>query len=129
MKKSVIFLSLIFVTGFFTNIYGQELIKGTDDNFNEKVINSELPVVVYFWAEWKSECNKVTPIIKELSKEYVGLVNFVEVNVDNSKITASTFGVMDLPQIVLFKKGEKVAFINGLRTKNFISDWLNNYIN
>jgi thioredoxin 1 len=75
----------------------------TDDEFEQEVINSEIPVFVDFWAPWCGPCRMVAPIIEELAKEYAGKCKFVKVNTDENPAVASALGIRSIPTLVIFK--------------------------
>lgn len=80
----------------------------TDQDFEEKVLKSNIPVMVDFYAEWCGPCKMAAPIIDELSDTYDGKVLIVKVNVDENNKTAGEYGVMSIPTVVMFKGGEEV---------------------
>ncbi len=89
----------------------------TDANFKKEVLESDLPVLVDFWATWCGPCKKVAPFIDELAKEYAGKMKIGKVDVDaNSKVTTQ-FGVMSIPTIVFFKKGKVMGQLVGAVSK------------
>lgn len=88
------------------------------NNFESSVIDSKKPVMVDFWAPWCGPCRAVAPIIEELAKEYSGKADFAKVNVDESPLVASKFGVMSIPTIILFKEGKPFEQIVGFKPKN-----------
>lgn len=90
----------------------------TDLNFDSEVTKSDTPVVVDFWAPWCAPCRIVTPIIDELAKDYEGKVKVGKMNVDDNPQTASQFGVMSIPTIIVFKKGKPVKSIIGAQGKD-----------
>ncbi len=77
----------------------------TDENFEEEVIKSPVPVVVDFWATWCVPCRAIEPIVEELSKTYDGKVKVVRINVDESQKTPARFGIRGIPTLLLFKEG------------------------
>jgi len=77
----------------------------TDGNFKKEVMESDVPVVVDFWATWCGPCKMVAPVIEELAKEYDKKVKIGKVDVDENPNTASRFGVMSIPTIMFFKGG------------------------
>ncbi|MBN1764171.1 MAG: thioredoxin [Sedimentisphaerales bacterium] len=86
----------------------ENLVEITDANFEEEVINSDLPVLVDFWAEWCGPCRLISPIVEELATEYQGKVKVGKVNVDEDKNTAVKYQIMNIPTIIIFNKGEIV---------------------
>jgi thioredoxin 1 len=98
-----------------------EPIELTDDNFEQEVLNSDLPVLVDFWATWCGPCRMVGPIVDELAKEYVGKVKVVKLNVDINGKTPIKYGIMSIPSLLFFKKGQVVEQIIGaVPKKNFV---------
>ncbi len=89
-----------------------------DDNFEAEVLQSKTPVLVDFWAEWCTPCHMLTPTIEELSKEYDGKVKFGKMNVDENIKTPSTFSIMSLPTVVIFKGGKPMASVVGVQGKD-----------
>ncbi len=79
-----------------------------DKNFKQEVLESSIPVLVDFWAEWCGPCQMVGPIVEEIAKEYQGKLKVCKINVDEAPDTASQYGVMSIPTLAVFKSG-KVA--------------------
>lgn len=90
----------------------------TKDNFEEEVLNSDLPVVVDFWASWCGPCRMLGPIIEELSKDLSGKAKVGKVNVDEEGELAQKYNIMSIPTVLLFKDGKVAATSIGVRTKN-----------
>jgi thioredoxin 1 len=85
----------------------------TDQNFEEEVLKSDLPVLVDFYANWCGPCRMVGPVVEKLSKDYEGKFKFCKLDVDTNPEMASKFRVMSIPQLLFFKAGEKVDGIVG----------------
>lgn len=80
----------------------------TDNEFEEKVLNSKIPVLVDFWAAWCGPCKMAEPVLEELSDEYKGKVDIVKLNVDENPQNTQKFGVMSIPTTILFKDGKEL---------------------
>jgi thioredoxin 1 len=89
-----------------------------ENNFQKDVLDSKKPVLVDFWAPWCGPCRAVGPIVEELAKEYSDKAVFAKVNVDESPLVASKYGVMSIPTIILFKDGKPLEQIVGFKPKN-----------
>lgn len=89
----------------------------TDANFDQEVLQSKIPVVIDFYADWCVPCRIVSPIIEELAKEYEGKVKVGKLNVDDNQNTAGKFGIMSIPSVILFKNGNAVKTIIGAQGK------------
>ena len=85
----------------------------TDQDFDEKVLQSDVPVLVDFWADWCMPCKMIAPIVEELSNEYDGKAAFVKLDVDANPSTAMTYGVRSIPTLLVFKGGQPVDQIVG----------------
>lgn len=92
-------------------------IKLTDQNFEEEVIKSDVPVLVDFWAEWCGPCRMVAPVVEQISKEYKGKLKVCKLNVDDSPKTASSYDIMSIPTLAIFKNGKVVDKIVGALPK------------
>ncbi len=88
-----------------------------DSNFEQIVLKSEQPVLVDFWAAWCGPCRMIAPIVDELSDEYDGKIGFVKVDIDQNPKTPTKYGIMSIPTLLIFKNGEPVSHIVGLRPK------------
>ena len=89
----------------------------TDATFDREVLKASMPVLIDFWAPWCGPCKIVSPVIEGLAKEYGGKVKVGKVNVDENPTTASTYGVMSIPTIFIFKDGQPVKTLVGAQGK------------
>lgn len=96
----------------------------TNNNFEAEVINSEIPVLVDFWAAWCGPCRMLAPIIEEVAKEYEGKVKVGKVNVDEEQELAVRYGIASIPTVILFKNGEIANKTIGFGSKAQITDML-----
>ncbi|MBP7496507.1 MAG: thioredoxin [Bacteroidales bacterium] len=94
----------------------------TDSNFEEKVIKSNQPAVVDFWAEWCGPCRMVGPTIEELSKEYEGKAVIGKVNVDENPQITAQFGIRNIPTILFFKNGNIADKQVGVANKSALKE-------
>lgn len=99
--------------------------KVTDQNFETDVINSGAPVIVDFWAEWCGPCRMVAPILEEVSGELDGKVRIVKLNVDENPQTASKYGIMSIPTLLMFKDGKIASRQVGAAPKAKLVQWIN----
>ncbi len=99
---------------------GENVLEITDQNFESDVLQSEIPVVIDFWAEWCGPCKAIAPVIDELSDEYLGKVKFGKVNVDFNQQTAMQYGIRSIPSLLIFNNGSAVNQIIGSVPKDSI---------
>ena len=83
-------------------------------NFKQEVLESDLPVLVDFWAAWCSPCHMVAPVVKSIAKKYKGKLKVCKVNVDKAQKTSSEYGIMSIPTLAIFKSGKVVDKIIGV---------------
>ena len=94
------------------------LVHLTEQNFENEVMKSQLPVLVDFWAEWCGPCRRMEPTIDALAAEYDGRVTVAKMNVDENPSTPGKYGVRGIPTLILFKKGEVVDQVVGAVPKS-----------
>ena len=97
--------------------------------WNEKVLNSDIPVLVDFWAEWCGFCRMVGPIVEQLAQSLEGKVKVSKLNVDQNQEIAMKYNIQSIPSLVLFKNGNEVARIVGLSAKEKYEKFVNNALN
>jgi len=90
----------------------------SEKDFKSKVIDSKVPVLVDFWAEWCMPCKKIAPIIEEIAKEYDGKIKVAKVNVDEAGGIAGNYGIMSIPTLIIIKSGKVVSQIVGFVSKD-----------
>ncbi len=100
----------------------ESLIHLTDGNFDEEVVKSEKPVLVDFWAPWCGPCRAIGPVVEELAAAYKDRVKVAKVNIDENPKTATVYGVMSIPTLILFKGGNIMDKLVGLVPKDRLED-------
>ncbi|WP_226623942.1 thioredoxin [Alloyangia pacifica] len=100
----------------------------TDATFDEEVKNSDIPVVVDFWAEWCGPCKQIGPALEELAAEYEGKIKVAKVDVDQNPNTAAAMGVRGIPALFIFKDGQVISNRAGAAPKASLQSWINESI-
>lgn len=100
----------------------------SDASFEGEVIESSIPVIVDFWAEWCGPCKALTPIFEEVSSKYKDMVKFVKLDVDANPSTPPKFGVRGIPTLILFKDGQVAATQVGLISKADLVKFIDSHI-
>ncbi len=99
-------------------------VKVDDSNFKSDVLDSDVPVVVDFWAEWCGPCKMIAPSLEEISEEMAGDVKITKLNIDENPDLAAQYGVRSIPTLVLFKNGEPASMQVGAKPKSTLADWI-----
>lgn len=98
------------------------------DNFNQEVLESNLPVMVDFWSDWCMPCKMLAPTVETIAKEYEGKLKVCKLNVDDAQEIAIKYGVINIPTLIFFKNGEVKGDIVGIVPKSMIEDKIKLYI-
>jgi len=98
----------------------------TEDNFQKEVLESDIPVMVDFWAEWCAPCLMIAPTIEEISQEYSGRLKVGKLNVDENQNLAAKYGIRGIPTLLIFKEGEVIEQIVGALPKEALKSKIEN---
>ena len=113
-------MKIVSQKGFFNMADG--IMEIEDGNFESEVLQSDMPVLVDFWAPWCGPCKAIGPVVDELSKTFGDKVKFMKCNVDNSPVTPGKYGIKAIPTLILFKGGDVVEQITGMVAKSKLED-------
>ncbi len=100
----------------------------TDASFKQEVLESEVPVLVDFWAPWCGPCRMVAPVVDEIAEQYNGQVKVVKVNTDENPSVASQYGIRSIPTLMIFKGGQRVDMVVGAVPKVTLANTLEKYL-
>ena len=105
-----------------------EVLHINDADFETTVVQSDIPVLVDFWAPWCGPCKMIAPILDEIAHEFAGKAKIVKINVDDNQLVAGQFGVRSIPTLLLFKNGQLVATQVGALPKNQLAAFINQHL-
>ena len=100
----------------------------TDISFKADVLESDIPVLVDFWAPWCGPCRMVAPVVEEIAEQYEGKVRVVKLNTDENPNTASQYGIRSIPTLMIFKGGQRVDMVVGAVPKTTLASTLEKYL-
>ena len=105
-----------------------EPFEATESNWDEQVLQSELPVLVDFWAEWCGPCKMIAPSVHDMAEEYDGQIVFAKGDVDSSPLTAAEYGIRSIPTLLVFKDGSPVDQVVGAVPKAVLKQRLDSVL-
>lgn len=100
----------------------------TDESFDVEVLQSEIPVLVDFWAPWCGPCRMVAPVVDEIAIQYTGQMKVVKINTDENPNVASTYGIRSIPTLMIFKGGQRVDLVVGAVPKTTLANTVEKYL-
>jgi len=99
-----------------------------DSTFDQDIKNSNIPIIVDFWAEWCGPCKQIGPILEEISEEKKGKVKILKLNIDENPEIPQKYSVRGIPTLMLFKEGKLIDTKVGSLPKSVLSDWIDNFL-
>jgi len=102
----------------------EKIVHVSDDDFEAEVLQSRIPVLVDYWAEWCGPCKVIGPILDEIAEEYAGKLKVAKLNIDDNPTTPPRYGIRGIPTLMLFKNGEVEATKVGALSKSQLTAFL-----
>ena len=101
-----------------------KIIHVTDGDFEEKVLNSDSPVLIDYWAEWCGPCKMIAPLISEIAEEYAGKLTVAKMDIDSNRQTPMSYNIRGIPTIMIFKDGQVQATKVGAVSKGMLTSFV-----
>lgn len=106
----------------------ENIVKVSDDSFENDVLSAKGPVLVDYWAEWCGPCKQIAPVLEELADEYDGKLTIAKLNVDENPNTPPRYGIRGIPTLMLFKDGEVAGTKVGAVSKSQLAEFVDQHI-
>ena len=106
----------------------ENIIKVSDDSFDNEVLSASGPVLVDYWAEWCGPCKMIAPVLDEIADEYDGRLTVAKLNIDDNPNTPPKYGIRGIPTLMLFKDGEVAATKVGSVSKTQLTEFVDQHI-
>ena len=106
----------------------EHIIHTSDAAFEQEVLQSQLPVLVDYWAEWCGPCKMIAPILDDISKDYAGRLKIAKLNIDENQQTPPKYGIRGIPTLMLFKNGNVEATKVGALSKSQLTAFIDSNI-
>ena len=104
------------------------LLHVNEENYKKEVEDSEIPIILDFWAEWCPPCKMMGPVFEDLSKDYEGKLNFAKINTEESANIAIKFNIQSIPALIIIKKGKEIERIVGFAPKEELKKKIDNIL-
>ncbi len=106
----------------------ENIVQVTDESFEQDVLNSDMPVLVDYWAEWCGPCKMITPILDDISGDYASKIKIAKLNIDENPMTPPKYGIRGIPTLMIFKDGNVAATKVGALSKSQLTAFIDGNI-
>ena len=104
------------------------IVEATDENFNDEVLRSEIPVLVDFWAPWCGPCRMISPVVEEIAGQYAGRLKVAKLNTDENMDSAIEYGIRSIPTLGIFVGGKMVETVIGAASKSALTSKIDRHV-